>query len=867
MDFKSSINCNNSFVKVETNKNGQVIICNENTSQIELLLGESILATDNFLKVVFEGKILNGTYVQILLDKIDRSEQYPVTINSESYIESTKNSKYLFRLIIQPKTKLIIDKIELSFVSDIESYYKSIVVNDLLIISPSYPSIENKYFSGFVHSRTKAYTENNLKFTMICAFNYNSYSKYVYEDVCIYKMPFHGLREVLTRYRFKKIGLHFFDENYANILQASYLNDTELLLWIHGPETLYWDWPKFTSPYFEKNKELTPDQILGFKKKDTLISKFNGMENVKWIFVSKWIKERSEELLSIKFNRFEIIHNYINDKLFSPTKSESNFNDKTKIFILRRYDDTNKYAVDISVRSILELSKRKIFKKLEFNIYGSGDAYEKLLQPIKKFKNINFYPYFLAHDQIALAHKNNDIALFPTRYDAQGVSMCEAASSGLGIISSSLMPIKEFIPDIGNLIPSEDYIKYADYIEKLALHPESIRKLSRSCSEKINNTCSFKKTIKKEFQLFNSEKQIIQKDSTNYLTSPIESRPILTVIVPAYNISLYISKCVESLVNHPYGNLIEVIIINDGSTDDTKKVAANIAKYWNKNGLTIIRIINKVNGGHGSTINLGIQEAKGKFFKVVDGDDWVDTQNFAKLIQKLQNESADLIVHNYSEDFSKTNQLLKREIYNFLTPEIAYFFDDLCHGDSYGFGIWGPILATSAFKTSLLKDTNFSLMEKTPYVDMEFNAYAIENVKTIKYYDLDIYRYFIGREGQSISYNSYIKNYKKHETIIFNIIEYITKKNLSNYKRNYIIDKIIIPMTLSQYIILYDYIKSIEKASFFNSKLALYPEIFNNQKLIKARTNYDNHSKESITNKIYLFSKYFKHLVKKLINI
>ena len=92
-----------------------------------------------------------------------------------------------------------------------------------------------------------------------------------------------------------------------------------------------------------------------------------------------------------------------------------------------------------------------------------------------------------------------------------------------------------------------------------------------------------------------------------------------------------------------------------------------------------------------------------------------------------------------------------------MIPNIKYDFEDLCI-PNYGFGEWGPILATGNYKTEVLKKTNFKLSEKSFYVDMEYNVYSIEKAKTITYYPYDIYRYFIGRSGQSVSKKSFIKN-------------------------------------------------------------------------------------------------------------
>ena len=113
---------------------------------------------------------------------------------------------------------------------------------------------------------------------------------------------------------------------------------------------------------------------------------------------------------------------------------------------------------------------------------------------------------------------------------------------------------------------------------------------------------------------------------------------ILTVTVPSYNVQAYLEDCLESFVNSEVMDDIEVLIVNDGSSDDTATIAERyVSKYENT-----FRLINKENGGHGSTINTGAREARGKYFKVVDGDDWVDTRSFIRLVKLLKEIDADI---------------------------------------------------------------------------------------------------------------------------------------------------------------------------------------------------------------------------------
>ena len=120
---------------------------------------------------------------------------------------------------------------------------------------------------------------------------------------------------------------------------------------------------------------------------------------------------------------------------------------------------------------------------------------------------------------------------------------------------------------------------------------------------------------------------------------------ILTITVPSYNVEKFLNQTLNSFIHDEILDDIEVLIVDDGSKDHT----AEIGKEYEEKYPQSFRVISKENGGHGSTINRGIAEAKGRYFKVVDGDDWVNTEDFVRLIQKLKGCSADYVFTNYYE--------------------------------------------------------------------------------------------------------------------------------------------------------------------------------------------------------------------------
>ena len=132
---------------------------------------------------------------------------------------------------------------------------------------------------------------------------------------------------------------------------------------------------------------------------------------------------------------------------------------------------------------------------------------------------------------------------------------------------------------------------------------------------------------------------------------------ILTVTIPSYNVEKYLKQTLDSFLAEEILEEIEVLIVDDGSKDGT----AAIGKEYERKYPGTFRVISKENGGHGSTINRGIQEAKGRYFKVVDGDDWVNTADFIKLVKALKTCTAEYVVTNYYEVNDKTGEKTPRE--------------------------------------------------------------------------------------------------------------------------------------------------------------------------------------------------------------
>ena len=221
---------------------------------------------------------------------------------------------------------------------------------------------------------------------------------------------------------------------------------------------------------------------------------------------------------------------------------------------------------------------------------------------------------------------------------------------------------------------------------------------------------------------------------------------LLTVTIPCYNSQEYMSHAIESALAG--GNHVEILIVDDGSSDHT----LSIANEYQKKYPDIVRAIHKENGGHGSAVNTGIQNAKGLFFKVLDSDDWFDEASLKKILHFIEYVAAesiplDMIINNYV--YEKPSLHKRKSIkYRSAIPCNKFFtWDEVKH-----FRMTQNLLMHSIiYKTKILKDCKLQLPEHTFYVDNIFAFCPLPYVKKLYYMNVDLYRYYIGREDQSVN--------------------------------------------------------------------------------------------------------------------
>ncbi|OAA91836.1 glycosyltransferase family 2 protein [Clostridium ljungdahlii] len=313
---------------------------------------------------------------------------------------------------------------------------------------------------------------------------------------------------------------------------------------------------------------------------------------------------------------------------------------------------------------------------------------------------------------------------------------------------------------------------------------------------------------------------------------------IITFTVPCYNSADYMEHCIETLL--PGGEDVEIIIVDDGSSDNTAKIADDYAaRYPN-----IIKAVHQENGGHGQAVNTGIKNASGIYFKVVDSDDWLDVPGMLKVIDVLkrlykEGKTLDMMICNYVYEHSKDNTSHVVNYKNVLPENHIFGWDDVGK-----FKISQYILMHSViYRKSLLCECGLELPKHTFYVDNLFVYEPLPYVQTIYYMDINLYRYFIGREDQSVNEKIMIKRIDQQLYVNKRMIDFYCKfdkipnKRLDKYMRNYLS----MMMTISSVLLivsgseenfkkrtdLWSYLKSVNKNLYSDMRYCLFGIISN----------------------------------------
>ncbi|MCQ2511976.1 MAG: glycosyltransferase family 2 protein [Lachnospiraceae bacterium] len=238
----------------------------------------------------------------------------------------------------------------------------------------------------------------------------------------------------------------------------------------------------------------------------------------------------------------------------------------------------------------------------------------------------------------------------------------------------------------------------------------------------------------------------------------------LTIAIPSYNSEQFLAKALDSMCG--FDDRLEVIVINDGSTDGTSKIAHEYEEKYPD----IVRVIDKENGGHGSGINRGLKEATGRFYKVVDSDDWITTENLKPILDKMETlENIDTIIMGF-----KTVNISNGVVLSYMPHctcenrvidmiKLEEHYDDVSKCLDFH---------SMCFSTSFLRSIDFSVSEHVFYEDQEFAVLPFVHTDWIVIFPETFYEYRIGDVNQSTNFKNQAKKAVQHETVVKKMLEY-----------------------------------------------------------------------------------------------
>lgn len=382
--------------------------------------------------------------------------------------------------------------------------------------------------------------------------------------------------------------------------------------------------------------------------------------------------------------------------------------------------------------------------------------------PAQKYSNLKYFSQYFA------------VAIVPFRdYElsktVSPVKMFEHMAQGIPVVASGLPECEKYPPV---------FVSYS--------HEQFLKDVEKALS--LSKDSDFKNKLK-ECAAGNSWRsrgaEIMELFEKRYRESfPLSlENPLLSIVIPTYNMDKYITRSLDVLAHPCFGKLVEIIAVNDGSKDYTPEILKGQLQRFDN-----LKVITKENGGHGSCINAGIAASTGKFFKLVDADDFLSPISLLQHLLFLYKSDADLIVTNYRRFDESGNVTLavsySERLEEGKTYESSDFYKSML--SSLGFTSYAHMHSIT-YRTEILKKMGRKISENSFYVDQEFITYPLHNVKKVQYQNIFLYDYLVGRPGQSVDITVAKKRANMNLTILKKIREYYSLQNdevLKKYLNN-----------------------------------------------------------------------------------
>ena len=260
-----------------------------------------------------------------------------------------------------------------------------------------------------------------------------------------------------------------------------------------------------------------------------------------------------------------------------------------------------------------------------------------------------------------------------------------------------------------------------------------------------------------------------------------QAAPVLTVAMPCYNVARYLERGLASFDDARLEGLVELIVVDDGSTDTT----ASIAQVFVERRPQVFRLISKPNGGHGSAVNTGLAQARGTYFRVVDGDDWVDTDELVRFAQLLAQATSDLVVDVKTEVDMATMSPRVFPLPAELAQGGSCDLESVCMLDAFAPNV---MIHTLTARVAYLRSISLHLLEKTFYEDLEFVVKTTLDAADVEFVDTRVYQYLVGNASQSVADEGYVRRWDDHTRVCEELLALLSarKESLSPTRLAYL---------------------------------------------------------------------------------
>lgn len=257
----------------------------------------------------------------------------------------------------------------------------------------------------------------------------------------------------------------------------------------------------------------------------------------------------------------------------------------------------------------------------------------------------------------------------------------------------------------------------------------------------------------------------------------MDGSKLLTIAVPSYNVQNTLPATLDSLCAAEKRELLDILVVDDGSADETARVAGEYTERFPG----VVRLITQKNGGHGAAVNTGIKNALGRYFKVVDGDDTLSKQGFDRLLDTLESTECDLIATHYKK-VPQNGEAPVPMRFEGVEYNRVYRFEELPVDGRLYFGIH-----SSTFRTALLRENEVRLQEHTFYVDTELCLLPVPFLRTVCFLDEYVYLYTVGTAGQSINFDNFVRRYDDHNRVVRRLVAYYAGPGIGGARGEYML--------------------------------------------------------------------------------